>query len=51
VECACELDVRGTRVFDLQIALTAREHGVTEIWTHDAGFVRVPGILVRDPLT
>jgi uncharacterized protein len=51
VERACELDVRGTRVFDLQIALTALEYGVTEIWTHDAGFVRVPGILVRDPLT
>ena len=50
VERALELDVRGARVFDLQIALTALEHGATELWTHDAGFVRVPGIVVRDPI-
>jgi hypothetical protein len=49
VQRALELDVRGARVFDLQIALTALEHGASEIWTHDAGFVRVAGIAVNDP--
>jgi predicted nucleic acid-binding protein len=50
VERALALAVRGVRVFDLQIALTAVEHGATEIWTHDTRFIRVPGIVVRDPL-
>lgn len=47
---ALELGIRGARVFDLQIALTALDHGATEIWTHDAGFVKVPGVTIRDPL-
>ncbi len=47
---ALELGVRGGRVFDLQIALTVLDHGATEIWTHDAGFVKVPGVTIRDPL-
>ena len=51
VERALEMGVRGARVFDLQIALTVLEHGATEIWTCDAGFVRLPGVAVRDPLT
>jgi len=25
-------------------------HGATEIWTHDGGFVALPGLVVRDPL-
>jgi predicted nucleic acid-binding protein len=50
VRYAVDLDVRGARMFDLQIALTALEHGETEIWSHDRGFLRMPGISVRDPL-
>jgi toxin-antitoxin system PIN domain toxin len=47
---ADELGIAGPRVFDLQIALTAVEHGASELWTHDARFVRVPGLPVHDPL-
>lgn len=43
-------NVRGARVFDLHIALTASEAGAREIWTHDTRFVSVPGLRVRDPL-
>ena len=45
-----ELDVAGARVFDLQIALTAFENGAAELWTHDQGFTRVPGLRFVDPL-
>ena len=41
--------IHGPRIFDLQIALTAVEAGASEIWTHDQGFVTVPGLRVRDP--
>jgi len=47
---ARDLNLSGPRVFDLQIALTAFEGGATELWTHDAAFVSVPGLPVRDPL-
>jgi hypothetical protein len=47
---AVQLDVRGPRVFDLQIALTAIDNGAREIWTHDQGFLTVPGLTVHDPL-
>jgi len=47
---ARDLGVRGVRIFDLQIALTALDAGATEIWTHDRNFVTVPGLKVRDPL-
>jgi toxin-antitoxin system PIN domain toxin len=50
LQLADQLDVRGPRIFDLQIGLAALEAGVTEIWTHDAGFVALPGLKVRDPL-
>ena len=50
LQLAEQLDVRGPRIFDLQIGLTAMEAGVSEIWTHDAGFVGLPGLWVRDPL-
>lgn len=50
LETARELDVRGPRVFDLQIALVARDHGAETIWTHDRDFVCLPGIEVHDPL-
>ncbi len=51
LQIADQLDIRGPRVFDLQIGLTALDAGVTEIWTHDAGFVAFPGLKIRDPLT
>ena len=47
---ASSLKIRGRRIFDLQIAIIALEHGVQEIWTHDAGFVSVPKVTVRHPL-
>jgi hypothetical protein len=42
--------VRGPRVFNPQIGLAALEAAATEIWTHDAGFIGLPGIKIRDPL-
>ena len=50
LEVADDLGVRGARVFDLQIAILAIENGATEIWTHDAGFVTLPGLRKVDPL-
>lgn len=50
MQLATDLDVVGARVFDLQIALVAFEGGATEVWTHDARFVRIPGLRVFDPL-
>jgi toxin-antitoxin system PIN domain toxin len=47
---ALDLQVRGKRIFDLQIAVIALEHGVREIWTHDRTFRSVPGVRIRDPL-
>jgi hypothetical protein len=47
---AADRDIRGPRIFDLQIALTAVEHGAREVWTHDRNFLSVPGLRVRDPL-
>ena len=50
LQMATDLEVRGPRIFDLQIALTAFENGASEIWTHDHGFVAFPGLTVHDPL-
>jgi len=50
LQLATDLDVIGARLFDLQIALTAFEGGATDLWTHDARFVKVPGLRVHDPL-
>jgi toxin-antitoxin system PIN domain toxin len=50
IQIAVDLDVRGPRIFDLAIALTAFDNGVAEIWTHDAGFVGIAGLRVHDPL-
>ena len=50
LQIACDLTVSGPRIFDLQIALAAFEGGATELWTHDAAFVTVPGLRVSDPL-
>jgi len=49
-QLAADLKVTGVRIFDLQIALTSFESGAHEIWTHDAAFVSLPGLRVRDPL-
>lgn len=32
------------------IALCALDRGVSELWTRDGNFVKVPGLRVRDPL-
>jgi hypothetical protein len=50
-QLAAGLRVSGPRIFDLTIALMAFENGASEIWTHDRGFVTVPGLRVRDPFT
>lgn len=47
---AVDLRVRGARIFDLQIALTALDNGAREIWTHDTAFVAPAGLKVIDPL-
>ncbi|MAE70450.1 MAG: hypothetical protein CME06_08290, partial [Gemmatimonadetes bacterium] len=47
---ARDRNISGPRIFDLQIALTAREAGAAEIWTHDAGFLSLAGLRVRDPI-
>jgi hypothetical protein len=47
---AAQLKVIGPRIFDLQIALAALDNGATELWTHDAHFVRVPGLRIVHPL-
>jgi predicted nucleic acid-binding protein len=50
MQIAADLAIVETRVFDLQIALTAFEGGATDLWTHDARFVKVPGLRLHDPL-
>ena len=50
MQLASDLRVSGVRVFDLQIGLTAFDNGAAEIWSHDAAFVRIPGLAVVDPL-
>jgi hypothetical protein len=50
IQVARDLRVSGPRIFDLQIALTAFEGGATEIWTHDADFLSMPGLRVHDPI-
>lgn len=49
-QLALDLGVGGARIVDLQIGLTAFDQGAVEIWTHDAAFLGVPGLMVRDPL-
>lgn len=50
LQLAIDLEIVGVRVFDLQIALTAVDHGATELWTNDRDFVRIPGLRLRRPL-
>jgi len=49
-QLAVDLNVRGPRIFDLQIAEICHAAGVREFWTHDRNFVTVPGLKIRDPL-
>jgi len=49
-DLAVSLDIRGHRIFDLQIAQVCVEAGVRELWSHDKNFVAVPGLPIRDPL-
>jgi hypothetical protein len=50
LEAADRLQVVGPRVFDLHIAVTALDHGATELWSHDGGFITLPGLRLVDPL-
>lgn len=50
LQTASDLNVVGSRVFDLQIALTVFEGRATELWTHDAKFVKIPGLRLHHPL-
>lgn len=50
LEAAERLSIIGPRVFDLQVAVTALDHGATEVWSHDRGFVTLPGLRLVDPL-
>ena len=50
VRLAADLGVTGMRIFDLQIGLCALDGGATELWTHDRGFVKIPGLVIHDPL-
>jgi toxin-antitoxin system PIN domain toxin len=51
LEAADRLRVVGPRVFDLHVAVTALDHGATELWSHDRGFITLPGLRLVDPLT
>ncbi len=51
IRLGSKLRVCGPRIFDLAIALTAFEGGAGEIWTHDLGFLSIPGVRVVFPLT
>jgi toxin-antitoxin system PIN domain toxin len=50
LQTAVDLGVSGPRVFDLQIALCALDGGATELWTHDRRFVKMPGLMIHDPI-
>ena len=51
VQMAADLGVKGARIFDVQIGLCSLDGGATELWTHDSAFVKIPGLMIRDPLT
>lgn len=50
LEAAVAHAASGNTIFDLQIALLARENGATEIWTHDGEFPELAGLRRVDPL-
>jgi toxin-antitoxin system PIN domain toxin len=50
LDTAAQMGIVGPRIFDLHIALTALDHGGTELWSHDSAFVSLPGLRLVDPL-
>jgi predicted nucleic acid-binding protein len=50
VASAHDHGIMGRRIFDWQIGLVALDHGATELWTHDHGFLAPPGLRLVDPL-
>lgn len=50
MQMARDLKITGTKMFDLQIVLTAVDNGVKELWTHDKAFLKIPGLRINDPL-
>ncbi len=50
IQAGSDLHISGPRIFDLAIALTAFESGARELWTHDLGFVSIPGLRTVFPL-
>lgn len=50
IRMATLLNIIGPRYFDLQIGLIALENGAHTLWTHDADFLKLPGLKILDPL-
>src|SRR3972149_2611010 len=50
LDAAARTGVVGPRIFDLAIAVTALDHGGTELWSHDRRFLTLPGLRLVDPL-
>jgi len=48
-QLARDMHVSGARLFDLQIALIGLDNGATQVWTRDAGFIKVPGLDIVRP--
>lgn len=46
IRLARDLALRGPSIFDLQIAVQARDAGATELWTADRRFRSIPGLRV-----
>jgi toxin-antitoxin system PIN domain toxin len=42
--------ITGGAVHDARVAAICREHGVSELWSADRDFTRLPGLRVRNPL-
>ena len=42
--------ITGGALHDARVAAICVEHGVSEIWSADRDFTRVPGVVVRNPL-
>lgn len=42
--------ISGPQIHDARVVALCKQHGVTELWTADRDFGRIPGIQVRNPL-
>jgi predicted nucleic acid-binding protein len=51
VQLAADLGVAGARIFGLSIGICSLDGGAIELWTHDGIFVKIPGLVICDPLT